>query len=655
MTKGISFRQGIMKRFIFPVVLYIIGVLLFAWISYQRTKSVLLSGIDKNLYIAAQAIGNSLPPDFHDYATNQRAIDEKQDWQNIKILSNLAFNMKVDFLYTIIIKDNKAYFTSCSTTSSEIKQNSEAHYWLEYPEASKALLSIPETKNTVYETTTDRWGIFRSVLIPVYSPRGNLYIIGADYEMSYVTAILHKEVIISLLIGLFLSFLVLPFAFKMLSIEKEYSHFLHEKVQERTAQLSQEITERKRTAVQLNEALAKTEELAEKAQDASKAKGEFLATMSHEIRTPLNVIVGMSTLLNQPGISEEQADYLKTIKDSSDHLLNLIDSILDFSLMESNRLEIENVKFDIHELVNYSINSFIGVAKHKNISLESKVDERIPKFLMGDPSYIRQILFNLVGNAVKFTEKGKVFLEVSFQRVVAETRKIELQFHVSDTGIGIPENVKDVIFDKFCQADSSTKRKFGGTGMGLAICKHLVSLLNGKIWFDSTEGSGSSFYFTLQFDLPNLEFIEKSIISDEKIGHIQEEIKLPSLNILLAEDNLMNVKVAKSFLEKSGHTVTVALNGLEVLQKVKENDYHLILMDVEMPEMDGIEAAAKIRNGLNKVKDVNIPIIALTAHALNDIKEKCQAVGMNHFVTKPLDFKKLDQVMATVLKECERL
>jgi len=655
MTTGITFRQGIRKRLIFPVVLYVVGVVLFAFINYQRTKSVLLSGVDDNLFIAAQSVKNALPANFHDYATSQIAIDKKQDWKNIKALTNLANNMKIDFLYTVVIKNHKVYFTSCSTTASEINQNNEAHYWLEYPEASNSLPNIAETKKIVYETTVDRWGKFRSVLVPVYSPKGNLYIIGADYEISYITGILNKEVFISLLIGLFLSFLVLPFAFKMLRIEKEYSRFLHKKVQERTTLLSQEISERKRTAIQLNEALAKTEELAEKAQEANKVKGEFLATMSHEIRTPLNVIVGMSTLLNQTGVSSEQADYLKTIKNSSDHLLNLIDSILDFSIIESNRFEVENVRFDIHELVNYSINSFISVAKHKNITLESKVDEKIPKFLMGDPSYLRQILFNLVGNAVKFTEKGMVMLDVSFKRVIAETREIEIQFHVSDTGIGIPTNVKDVIFDKFCQADSSTKRKFGGTGMGLAICKHLVSLLNGKIWFDSNEGSGSSFYFILNFSLPNLEFVENTIISEEKNSSFQEEIIIPSLNILLAEDNLMNVKVAKSFLEKSGHTVTVAINGLEVLQKVKENDYNLILMDIEMPEMDGLEATAEIRKGLNVVKDINIPIIALTAHALSDIKEKCQLVGMNHFVTKPLDFKKLDQVMVTVLKECGRL
>lgn len=649
MPKGKIFQPHVLKKFIFPIIIYLVGVFVFSFVNYQRTKTNLLNGIDKNLYIAAQSVKASLPLNYHNIATNSKAINEAQDWNNIKTLTNLANQLKIDFLYTIVINNHKAYFTSCSTTSSEVNQNIEAHYWSEYPEASEELLSIPNTKKVVYETTVDRWGTFRSALVPVNSPNGNIYIIGADYEISYINAILFKEVIISLIIGLLLSFLVLPFAFRMLKVEKDYSKFLHNKVQERTAQLSTEISERKRTAIQLNEALARSEELAEKAQDASKAKGEFLATMSHEIRTPLNVIVGMSSLLNQPGISEEQADYLKTIKDSSDHLLNLIDSILDFSLIEAKQVEIENIKFDINELINYAVNSFMSVAKHKKIVLESKVDERIPAFLMGDPSYIRQILFNLVGNAVKFTEKGKVVIEVSFQRIVAETRKIELQFHISDTGIGIPNHVKEFIFDKFSQGDSSTKRKFGGTGMGLAICKHLVSLLNGKIWFDSEEGSGTSFYFLLQLDLPRLENVETKIYSNREVLNLDENVSIQPLDILLAEDNIMNVKVAKSFLEKSGHKVTVALNGKEVLENVKENDFHLILMDIEMPEMDGIEAAINIRMGGSQIKNPQIPIIALTAHALHEIQDKCSQAGMNYFVTKPLDFKKLNSVMSMVL------
>ena len=652
MPKISYIRPALFKKLLIPFLIYIFGVVVLTWINYQRTKTILLSGVDKNLYLAAQTIRIALPGNLHDYATNKRAVSVSNDWRNIKKLTELALYLKIDFLYTIVIKDGKAYFTCCSTTAKEIEEHSEAHYWTEYPEASEELLNIRKTNKVIYETTVDRWGTFRSVLVPTYSPNGNLYVLGADYEISYITNILHKEVLISALIAFILSLLIIPFAIILIRIEKGYSSFLKEKIQERTKQLTQEIIERKRTEEQLNEALINSEELAEKAHDANKAKGEFLATMSHEIRTPLNVIVGMSSLLNQSGVSPEQSDYLKTINDSSDHLLNLIDNILDFSLIESRKVQIEHIQFDIHELINYSVSSFMSVAKHKNIILESDTDERIPKYLKGDPSYLRQVLFNLIGNAIKFTERGMITVKVSFVKILAESRQIELKFTVTDTGIGIPDQVKEDIFEKFRQSDSSTKRKYGGTGMGLAISKHIISLLNGSIWFESDEGKGSSFYFTLVFGLQDLEESKKANIESE--GYI-DEINLHSLHILLAEDNKLNVKVAKSFLEKLGHNVTVALNGLEAIQFMTERKFDLILMDIEMPEMDGIEAATKIREGYDGITDVDIPIIALTAHALTDIREQCNSAGMNYFITKPLDFKLLNGIIGKVLQEAGRI
>ena len=635
------------KKFIFPVCVYVIGIFVFTGVNYERTKSNLLSGIDRNLFIAAQCIKNTLPSDFHDRALNFNSINKTEDWKNIKALSKLAYITKINFLYTIVIKNGKAYFTSCSTTSDELKNHNEVHYWLEYAEASKALLNIPISRKTVYETTSNRWGTFRSAVIPIISQTGNLYLVGSCYKISYITLILHKEVVISVIFALFLSFLVIPFAYYMLKMQKNYSYFLHTKVQERTVQLSHEISERKRAQEQLTESLAKSEELAEKAQEANKAKSEFLATMSHEIRTPLNVIIGMSALLNNPAISQEQAEYLGTIKGASEHLLNIIDNILDFSQIEANKVNIENVKFDINELVNYSVNSFMNLAKYKEIGLKSLINEKVPKFITGDPSYLRQILFNLLSNAVKFTEKGEVSLFIYLNKYDNNTNKVELLFKITDSGIGIPVEKEKIIFDKFSQADSSTRRKYGGTGLGLAICKHLVSILDGKIWFESKAGHGSTFYFTLNFGLPGLELSGKNSKPDEY--KVDDNYKLRNLNILLAEDNLLNVKVTKSFLQKSGHTVTVVSNGNEVMQKIKDNSYDLILMDIEMPEMDGIEAAQLIREGGSNVKNKNIPIIALTAHALDEIKDKCKYAGMNHFITKPIDFKKLDFAMTQVL------
>ncbi|MBI5541206.1 MAG: response regulator [Bacteroidia bacterium] len=635
------------KKFIFPVLIYLIGVILFTWFNYQRTKSTLIGEIDRNLFIAAQSVKNTLANDFYDRALNVGMISNEEDLQNIKSLTNLANKLKIDFLYTLVVKDGKAYFTSCSTTLNELKKKEEAHYWLDYSEASNELLNISKSNKPIYETTSDRWGTFRTVLIPEVSEKGNRFVLGADYEISYVNEILRKEIIISSILAFLLSLLILPFTYRMYKMERNYRFFLQAKVEERTLQLTREISERKKTQEQLTESLAKSEELAEKAQEASKAKCEFLATMSHEIRTPLNVIVGMSSLLNQPGISQEQAEYLRTIKGASEHLLNVIGNVLDFSHIESRKVEIENVKFDINELVNYSLSSFMNLAKHKEISLKGKINDNVPQYLTGDPSYLRQILFNLIGNAVKYTEQGEVILNVSLNNFNGVENKIELLFKIADSGIGIPTDKGQLIFEKFSQADSSTRRRYGGTGLGLAICKHLVSLLDGQIWYESEEGKGSVFYFTINFGLPGTELTNITELAEKNID--AEKINLRSLNILLAEDNVLNVKVAKSFLEKSGHIVTIANNGKVVLEKVKGNSYDIILMDIEMPEMDGIEAAQIIRAGGIEIMDKNIPIIALTAHALNEIKEKCQIAGMNHFIAKPIDFKNLDIVMAKVI------
>ncbi len=625
------------KKLILPVCLYLIGIVIFTTINYERTKNILLKEIDRNLFIAANSVKTSLPSDFHD-----RAISENEDWQNIKTLTELAEQIKINFLYTIVIKNNKVYFTSCSTTINELKNRNEVHYLQEYPKASEELLNIPKNKKEIFQTTTNKSGTYRLALIPAYSPNGNLYIIGANYDISFVKGFLNKEVLISSIFALLLSLLVLPFAYLMIKSEKSYNYFLQTKVQERTVQLTHEINQKNKVQEQLTDSLAKSEELADKAKEANKTKDEFLATMSHEIRTPLNVIVGVSTLLNQSEISQEQSEYLTTIKSASEHLLSIVDDILDFSLIESKKVIIENVKFDVYEVVNYSVSSFTNLANHKQISLKGNVNERVPQFILGDQSYLRQILFNLIGNAVKFTEKGGVIINVTLNSFDGNNNKVELLFKIEDSGIGIsPENEK-FIFEKFSQVDSSTRRKYGGTGLGLAICKHLLDILGGKIWFESKLNKGSIFYFTLYFDLPNIQ-------NDSQLNsnnNVQVNIKLPKLNILLAEDNLLNVKVAKSFLEKSGHNVTIANNGKEVLRILETNIFDVILMDVEMPEMDGIQASQIIRNEGNKT-----PIIALTAHALTDIKEKCELAGMNHFIAKPIDFKNLESVISKVLEQ----
>lgn len=629
------------KNLIFPIGLYLVGVIVFVFINYERNKNKIYKGIDNNLYVIASSINNILPLNFYDKAIEQSSINSNEDWQNIKNLTKYAKQINASFLFTLIIKNNKVYYTSCSTNNNELKNRNEVHYWQEYKGSSYNPLTILKKNEEIYETITEKYGTYRTVLIPKYSATGKLYVLGANYNACYINKLLNKEIFISLLYILLFSLFSLPFVYIIIKSKKNYNYSLQTKVQERTVQLTQEINEKLIIQEKLKQSLIQSEKLAKKAQEADKAKEEFLTTMSHEIRTPLNVIVGVSTLLNQSKISQEQTDYLLTIKSASEHLLSIVDNILDFSLIESKKVIIEKIKFDIYDLINYSVNSFINITNHKHISLSTFINDRLPKFVVGDQSYLRQILFNLIGNAVKFTENGGVNVSVTLNNFDSNSNKVEILFKIEDTGIGIyPENEK-LIFEKFSQIDSSTRRKYGGTGLGLAICKNLLDILGGKIWFESELGKGSVFYFTLFFDLPIN--VNNNI---ENAADIKQVVNLPELNILLAEDNLLNVKVAKSFLEKSGHNVSIANNGFEVLKIIETKVFDIILMDVEMPGMDGIQASETLRLDGN-----NTPIIALTAHALTDIKSKCEQAGMNYFITKPIDFKNLEFTISKVLNQ----
>jgi len=626
------------KKLVIPICLYLLGIIFFIIFNYSRTQKSLIESIDNNLFVAANSIKSALPNNFHDRINSKNSINQSEDWLNTIKLTDLAHNQHIAFLYTIVIINNKAYFTSCSTNDSELKNKTYVKYWDEYPEASTDLLNMISTKKIIHETTTDKWGTFRSVLVPQFSNKGNFYITGADYNIDFVNDKLNFEILISVIFGILLSLLALPFSYTLIKSEKNYNKYLQTKVNDRTQQLTSEINEKSKIQEQLKSQLKITEELALKANNANKAKDEFLATMSHEIRTPLNVIVGISTLLNQNDVSNEQSEHYVTLKSASEHLLNIVDNILNFTLIEAKKIVVENTSFNIIETINYSINSFKNIAQFKGLKIFLKIDEKIPQIVIGDQSYLRQILYVLISNAVKFTENGFVNVSAKILNFNTNNNKAEIMFTIEDTGIGISSKTKKDIFEKFSQIDSSISRRYGGTGLGLAICKNLLDILGGKIWFESEINNGSKFYFTLCYTVPSNDLLNENKVDSENAK------KLPSLSILLAEDNLLNVKVAKSFLEKAGHKLTVASNGLEVIKITKTQKFDLILMDVEMPEMDGIKASQILR-----FDGITTPIIALTAHALSDIKDKCKNAGMNYFISKPIDFKNLDNIILNVL------
>ncbi|MEX0844221.1 MAG: ATP-binding protein [Balneolaceae bacterium] len=374
-----------------------------------------------------------------------------------------------------------------------------------------------------------------------------------------------------------------------------------------------------------------TEELAK----STKAKSEFLATMSHEIRTPMNAILGMTHLLKQDSPRKDQVEPINILDFSGKTLLSLIDDVLDFSKIEAGKIEFEKVEFELNKLVNVILESFKVTANNKGISLHAKIGDGIPNMLVGDPARLTQILNNLFSNALKFTEEGEVRLMVKAIEDFEES--IHLQFSIADTGIGIEPERAETIFDSFTQGSQDTKRLFGGTGLGLTISKQLVELQGGKIYVESEEGEGSTFYVELTF-AKGSSTAEAEVIPEKEMS----SKGLRGLRVLLAEDNLVNQKVMLRFLERWNVDMKVVDNGQEAVDAIKEEYFDVVLMDLQMPKMDGYEASEAIRKMDDPYKR-KIPIIALTAAALKEVREKVYASGMNDFVTKPFNPADLEQ------------
>ncbi|MES2397437.1 MAG: ATP-binding protein [Bacteroidota bacterium] len=371
-------------------------------------------------------------------------------------------------------------------------------------------------------------------------------------------------------------------------------------------------------------------EAKEKAEESTKLKEAFLANMSHEIRTPMNAIIGFSDILSKSNLEEKEREYVKTIKLAGENLLTIINDILDISKIEAGMMTFEEHSFSVREIFKSLNVMLMGKAKEKNLELEFLCNDNVPKSLLGDPTRLIQIIINLTGNAIKFTQKGKV--QVNVKILKNEKSNTSLEFSVKDTGIGIPENKLDHIFERFRQAESHTTRKYGGTGLGLSIAKQLVELQGGKLSVKSELKVGSTFSFYISYK--KSEEAPQVPESSEKKYNMEDLIKL---NILLVEDNQLNVKLILSLFSEYRLKVQVAENGSVCIEKLKENNFDIILMDMEMPVMNGYEAATIIRNVIKN----NIPIIAMTAHAMAGEKERCLSLGMNDYISKPINVKML--------------
>ncbi|WP_454867053.1 ATP-binding protein [Pseudomonas lini] len=589
------------------LLVYIVGVSGYIYYLYVETQGNLTENINNKLLHAALGTSAILGDRYHDNLTDKQSKSEAQDWDAIQRLSRFNESMGTAFVYSVVKRAGKAYLVSSSASKKEIQEKNFVRFFDPYPDASQALLDSFERTEPTWIDYSDHWGDFRAVFVPMKSQDGTIYVAGAEMTL----ADYHHQLNQDSLNHIILAILV----FLVFSLIRMRTHLQQLKINE-------EVLNRAKNA----------------AEDADRSKTRFLATMSHEIRTPMYGVIGATELLARSDLNPEQSSLLKTIDTSGRALLSLIDNILDLAKIEAGKLELKPRVFEIRALVSSSIEMIRQNIQDKPIVLEAQVSPDVPPLVKTDTNCLRQILTNLLGNAVKFTEAGKVSLMVTTSGYGTRAR---LEFSIRDTGIGIPMERQDSLFKPFTQFKGPASQRFTGSGLGLSICKTLVEAQQGTLSFTSQPGVGSTFSFSLPMELFSVS--ELPIRDDHAlVGFDSSFAEDYPLDILLVENHPVSQKVAMAMLEELGYAPDLASDGLEAVNQCMTSTPDIIFMDINMPVMDGLEAIRKIRE--LPLGDICY-IVAFTASAFSSEIERFRAAGANDILTKPANFQALSRVL----------
>ena len=586
---------------------YLIGASAYIAYLYVQTQSVLTDNINNKLLHAALGASAILGDRYHDNLVDKQSKSQAQDWDAIQRLSSFNESMGTAFVYSVIKRGGAAYLVSSSASKQEVQEENFVRFFDPYPDASQALLDSFERSAPTWIDYSDHWGDFRAVFVPLKSQDGTVYVVGAEITLADYYQQLNHDALYHIILAIlvFLAFILL----------RMRAHLQQLRVNEQV----------------LNQAK-------NAAEDADRSKTRFLATMSHEIRTPMYGVIGATELLAQSDLNPEQRRLLKTIHGSGRTLLSLIDNILDLAKIEAGKLELKPSVFDVRTLVSSSLEMIRQNIQGKPIVLEARVSPDVPPLVKTDIDCLRQVLINLLGNAVKFTESGEVSLTVTTGGYGPRAR---LDFSIRDTGIGIPVERQNSLFKPFTQFKEPVSQGFTGSGLGLSICKNLIEAQGGTLSFTSQPGVGSTFCFSLPMALFSVSEIpgrnDHAVVSFD--ASFAEEYPL---DILLVENHPVSQKVAMAMLQELGYAPDLASNGREAVEQCVASTPEVIFMDINMPVMDGLEAIHRIRE---------LPggdtcyIVAFTASAFSSEIERFRAAGADDILTKPANFQALTRVL----------